>query len=88
MANYYARNEYERKLDNQIREAVRGTGDKDKMAMFVQGQETLNLLRRIDDKLKGYPVPDGYMGWLDDHRQYRLFASEADYKDYISEVES
>ena len=35
----------------------------------------------MDIELKGYYVPSGYMGW--DGKQYRLFASEADYKEQM-----
>lgn len=31
--------------------------------------------------MKGYTVADGYMGYVDG--SYLLFASEADYRDYI-----
>lgn len=27
--------------------------------------------------MKGYPVPDGYMGWI--NGRWRLFATEAEY---------
>lgn len=32
---------------------------------------------------KGYNVPDGYMGYDPEIKDYRLFASEADYKDTV-----
>lgn len=32
-------------------------------------------------KMKGYTVSDGYMGFVDG--EYLLFASEADYRDYV-----
>lgn len=31
--------------------------------------------------MKGYTVADGYMGYVDG--DYLLFASEADYRDYV-----
>lgn len=31
--------------------------------------------------MKGYPVPDGYMGFV--KGKYQLFASELDYIEYI-----
>ena len=34
-------------------------------------------------EIKGYPVSNGYMGYIDG--EYLLFASEADYRDYIEE---
>ncbi len=34
--------------------------------------------------MKGYFVSDGYMGFVDG--EYMLFASEADYYDFIEEV--
>ena len=33
--------------------------------------------------MKGYNTPDGYMGYVDG--KYMLFASEADYADYMEE---
>lgn len=39
----------------------------------------LNLRRYT--KMKGYTVSDGYMGYVDG--EYLLFASEADYRDYV-----
>ena len=34
-------------------------------------------------KIKGYYVPDGYMGFVNGN--YQLFASEIDYKEYIED---
>lgn len=31
--------------------------------------------------MKGYEVPDGYMGWI--NGKYQLFASESDYNEYM-----
>lgn len=31
--------------------------------------------------MKGYDVPDGYMGYLPSINAYRLFSCESDYKD-------
>lgn len=36
------------------------------------------------DKLKGYPVPSGYMGYV--NGTYRLFATESEYIEYWREV--
>lgn len=33
--------------------------------------------------MKGYYVTDGYMGYVDG--EYRLFADETDYKEYLEE---
>ena len=33
--------------------------------------------------MKGYTVPNGYMGYVDG--KYMLFASEADYYDYVND---
>lgn len=33
--------------------------------------------------MKGYVVPNGYMGYVDG--KYMLFASESDYREYISD---
>lgn len=33
--------------------------------------------------MKGYAVADGYMGFVNE--EYMLFASEADYMDYMNE---
>lgn len=35
--------------------------------------------------MKGYNTEQGYMGWIDG--EYRLFASEADYREAIEESE-
>ena len=35
--------------------------------------------------LKGYNVPDGYMGWIEELKIYRLFACERDYVEYVTE---
>lgn len=35
--------------------------------------------------IKGYNIPSGYMGWVDRLGMYVLFASEADYREYIEE---
>lgn len=33
--------------------------------------------------VKGYTVPNGYMGWLQSEKKYQLFATENDYLEYI-----
>lgn len=33
--------------------------------------------------VKGYPVPDGFMGWLKSESKYQLFATENDYLEYV-----
>ncbi len=33
--------------------------------------------------MKGYNTPDGYMGYVDG--EYQLFASEADYQEWMEE---
>lgn len=84
---YYAGSESEVKLDTQLRDTVREHGSKAEMALFVQNQEILSLLRRQRDgvpycpKIKGYPVPDGYMGWDESEHKFRLFATENDYRE-------
>ena len=35
-------------------------------------------------KIKGYDVPGGFMGWLDEITDYRLFASYRDYVEYVT----
>lgn len=35
--------------------------------------------------MKGYNTEEGYMGWI--NGKYRLFASEADYRDTVEESE-
>lgn len=50
-ASYYARNEQEAKLDNWIRDCCM-SGSKSEMALYVQGQEILSLLRHIEDELQ------------------------------------
>lgn len=34
--------------------------------------------------MKGYSVPYGYIGYIESDHKYILFASEADYIEYIS----
>ncbi len=34
--------------------------------------------------MNGYIVPSGYMGYVSSENRYILFASEADYIDYIT----
>lgn len=34
---------------------------------------------------KGYYIDCGYLGWVEVYHRYVLFASEADYLEYISE---
>lgn len=48
---YYARSEQEKEFDDEIRNAVYNDGTKAEMALYIQNQEILNLLRQIDDKL-------------------------------------
>lgn len=36
--------------------------------------------------IKGYNVDCGYMGYISEERRYMLFASEADYLDYVKEI--
>lgn len=38
-------------------------------------------------RAKGYYVPSGYMGWVEDDRSgsYMLFASESDYLEFIEQ---
>lgn len=33
--------------------------------------------------LKGFNVPQGYMGWVDSIQRYMLFASYRDYREYL-----
>ena len=33
--------------------------------------------------LKGFDVPQGYMGWVDSIQRYMLFASYRDYREYL-----
>lgn len=35
--------------------------------------------------MKGYPVPEGYMGYVEGI--YMLFASEQDYREYLEDAE-
>ena len=34
---------------------------------------------------KGYPLPDGYMGYKPDEGKYRLFATEQDYNEWFDD---
>lgn len=77
---YYAGNEAEKKLDDQIRDTLIAEGNKVDMALFLQNQAILNMLRRFRD-CKGYPVAEGYMGFV--NGKYQLFATEGDYREFI-----
>jgi hypothetical protein len=47
---YYARNDVDVKFDNWVRSNVMD-GSKAEMALYVQNQEILSMLRRIDEKI-------------------------------------
>lgn len=47
---YYARHEREKEFDDSIRDAVKSANDKALMALYVQNQAILNMLRKMDDK--------------------------------------
>ena len=49
---YYARNEKERGFDDWVRQRVLDSGDRALMALYVQNQEILNLLRHVDDQTR------------------------------------
>ena len=49
---YYAANAEERRFDDQIRTAVRKHGSKADMALYIQNQEILSILRMIRDMSK------------------------------------
>lgn len=49
---YYARTDEERHFDDEIRSKIYSSGTKAEMALYIQGQEILNLLRRIDDEIE------------------------------------
>lgn len=38
-------------------------------------------------EIKGYPIGCGYMGYVKSEKQYRLFDTEGDYKEYIRDDE-
>ena len=44
---YYARNAEDKALDDQIRRTVRKSDDPALMALYLQGQAILNLLRKL-----------------------------------------
>ena len=35
------------------------------------------------DNFKGYPIATGYMGWVPWYERYMLFATEAEYYEYV-----
>lgn len=47
MSKYFARNDEDREFDSTIRDSVAEDGGKISMAMYLQGQEQLNLLREL-----------------------------------------
>ena len=42
-----------------------------------------HLKEKVVDDMKGYSVTEGYMGYVEG--RYMLFASEADYRDYLED---
>lgn len=48
---YYARNKAEKGFDHEMREKVRRNGTKAEMALYIQNQAILNMLRHIEDDL-------------------------------------
>jgi len=48
---YYARNEEEKRFDDQIRSVVYDKGTKTEMAIYLQNQTILNMLRHIEDEI-------------------------------------
>lgn len=49
MSKYYARNDNDRSVDATIRNTVREEGNRSHIALYLQGQEELNLLREMVD---------------------------------------
>lgn len=47
--SYYARSKYEKDLDSNIRKIIIEDGDKTRMALYLQQQEILNILRKMRD---------------------------------------
>lgn len=47
MSQYFALNEKDIELDNTIRESIKKSKSKSHMALYLQGQEELNLLREL-----------------------------------------
>lgn len=84
ITTYYAANDEERKLDSDRRRNVKESQDKALMSLFIQNQEILSMLRRQRD-MKGYNVGVGYMGYDPEDGKYRLFATEAEYRDWFVE---
>jgi len=83
--DYYAGDDAEKAFDDQIRDTIIEEGNKVDMALYVQNQAILNLLRKQRDMPKGYPIQTGYMGLVDG--EYRLFATENDYREFIGGIE-
>lgn len=48
---------------------------------YIRQVISLNRLRKAEASMKGYHVDNGYMGYVAGH--YYLFASEADYLEYL-----
>lgn len=59
------------------------------LAMGICPDSENNLARRTEreakEQMKGYEVPDGYMGWI--NRKYQLFESESEYYETLLERE-
>lgn len=59
------------------------------LAMGICPDSENNLARRAEreakKQMKGYEVPDGYMGWI--NGKYQLFESESEYYETLLERE-
>ena len=59
------------------------------LAMGICPDSENNLARRTEreakKQMKGYEVPDGYMGWI--NGKYQLFESESEYYETLLERE-
>lgn len=60
---------------NLVRYTCKRETKKRKLKVYFAGQE--------DEQMKGYVVSEGYMGYVDG--EYRLFADEADYREYVED---
>ncbi len=50
-SEYYAQSEKEKEFDSEIRKAVHHTGSRAEMALYIQNQTILNMLRHMEEEL-------------------------------------
>lgn len=48
---YYARTDEEKKFDSELRDAIADSGSPSEMALYIQNQAILSMLRRLEETI-------------------------------------